>query len=245
MRRLVHVLPLLLAGVACAQPPAFEVASVKAHRTAVAEEGTSIDGVPGRLTMRNVNLISCLALAHALKQYQISGPAFLGTEKYDILAKASGPARMDELRPMLQTLLAERFRLRVHRETRVLPVYLLVPAKSGPTLHKAEPGGNTDMRGENGSFVFRNTSMEQFADDLSGLSRVDRPVLNRTGISGNFDFNLTFGDSREEMKRVLNEGDGASIFTLIQEQLGLKLEAKKGRVEMLVVDHAEKIPVEN
>jgi len=146
---------------------------------------------------------------------------------------------------MLQTLLAERFQLQVHRETKELPVYALVAAKGGPKLHKAEPGGNTDMRGENGSFVFRGTSMPQFSEDLSTLSQVDRPVLDRTGIPGVFDFNLKFGESNDEMKRALIAGDGASIFTLIQEQLGLKLEARKGPVEMLVIDHVEMAPVEN
>jgi uncharacterized protein (TIGR03435 family) len=117
--------------------------------------------------------------------------------------------------------------------------------KGGPKLHKAEPGGNTDMRGENGSFVFRSTSMPQFAEDFSSLSQVDRPVLDRTGIPGVFDFNLKFGESNDEMKRALIAGDGASIFTIIQGQLGLKLEAQKEPVEMLIIDHAERAPTEN
>src|SRR5580658_589565 len=101
------------------------------------------------------------------------------------------------------------------------------------------------MNGENGSFVFRATSMPQFAEDLSTLSQVDRPVLDRTGIPGVFDFNLKFGESNEEIKRAFRAGDGASIFTLIQEQLGMKLEARKGPIEMLVIDRVERAPSEN
>jgi hypothetical protein len=125
------------------------------------------------------------------------------------------------------------------------PDWLNTVAKSGPKLHAADPGGNTDMRGENGSFVFHHTSMEQFADDLASLRQVDRPVLDRTSIEGAFDFNLKLGDNNNEMKRLLINGEGASLFTLIQEQLGLRIEAGKGAVEMLTIDHAERIPTEN
>ena len=228
-----------------AQSPAFEVASVRQHKPAVAEGRTSIDSVPGSLTIRNASLSECIKWAYLVGDYQISGPAWLMTEKYDISAKAAGPAPLNQLRQMLQTLLTDRFQLQLHRETRELPVYELVAAKSGPKLHKADPAGNTSMRGENGSFVFRGTSMPQFAEDLATLSQVDRPVLDRTGIPGVFDFNLKFGESNDEMKRALITGDGASIFTLIQEQLGLKLEARKGAVEMLVIDRVERAPTEN
>jgi len=236
-----------LAFSAGAQSPAFEVASVKPHISAVAEGRTreSIDSVPGSLTIRNASMSSCLKWAWLVKDYQISGPSWLNDERYDIIAKAAGPAPLAQLRQMLRTLLAERFHLQLHRETKELPVYALVAAKGGPKLHKAEPGGNTDMRGENGSFVFRNTSMPLFAEDLSTLSQMDRPVLDRTGIPGFFDFNLKFAESNDEMKRALIAGDGASVFTLIQEQLGLKLEARKGPVGMLVIDHAERAPTEN
>lgn len=237
-----------LALSAGAQQPAFEVASVKPHKPDVAGENRgreSIDTVPGVLTVRNASLSSCIKWAYLVRDHQISGPAWLNEERYDISAKAAAPAHLNELRRMLRTLLAERFSLQLHREAKELPVYSLVTAKSGPKLHKAEPGGITSMQGENGNFVFRGTSMEQFAEDLSGLTQVDRPVLDRTGISGVFDFSLKFGEDNLEMKRALIEGDGPSIFTLIQEQLGLKLEARKDVVEVLVIDRAEKAPSEN
>jgi len=235
-----------LAPSTLAQPPVFEVASIRSHKPAAAVEGReSIDSVPGSLTIRNASLNACIKWAYLVRDYQISGPAWLTAEKYDITAKAAGPAPLNQLRQMLRTLLTDRFQLQFHRETKELPVYALVAAKSGPKLHKAEPGGNTGMKGENGAFVFHGTSMPQFADDLSILSQVGRPVLDRTGIPGVFDFNLKFGESNDEMKRALIAGDGASVFTLIQEQLGLKLEARKGPVEMLVIDHVERAPGEN
>jgi uncharacterized protein (TIGR03435 family) len=230
-----------------AQSSAFDVASVKSHKPAVAEGANRerIDSAPGSLTIRNASLSDCIKWAYLIRDYQIFGPSWLMTEKYDITAKAAGPAPLNQLRQMLQTLLTDRFQLRLHRETKDLPVYELVATKSGPKLHKAEPGGNTSMQGENGSFVFRGTSMPQFAEDLATLRQVDRPVLDRTGFPGVFDFNLKFGESNDEMKRALIAGDGASIFTLIQEELGLKLEARKGPVEMLVIDHVERVPTEN
>ena len=228
-----------------AQSLAFEVASVRSHQPSAGEGRTSIDSAPGSLTIRNASLIDCIKWAYLVRDYQISGPAWLLNEKYDITAKAAGPAPLNQLRQMLQALLADRFQLQLHRETKDLPIYALVEAKSGPKLHKAELGGHTNMKGENGSFVFEGTSMPQFAEDLATLSQVDRPVLDRTGIPGVFDFNLKFGESNDEMKRALIAGDGASIFTLIQEQLGLKLEARRGPVEMLVIDHVVRVPTEN
>lgn len=227
-----------------AQLPAFEVASIRPHIQA-GKERSSIDSSPGLLRITNDSVSSCIKWAWRVQDYQIAGPEWLVTEKFDIAAKAAGPAPMDELRKMLQTLLADRFQLLFHRETRVLPVYGLTVTKSGPKLHKAEPGGHTDMRAENGSFVFRGTSMEQFADDLAVLRNVDRPVLDRTGIPGVFDFSLKFGDTSGEMKRALVADDGVSIFTVMPEQLGLRLEPDKGAIEMLVIDHIARTPTEN
>ena len=146
---------------------------------------------------------------------------------------------------MLQTLLAERLHLAVHHETRQRLVYALVPVQSGPKLHKADAGGNTSINITNGSFVFHPVSMPEFAANLSSFAQVDRPVLDRTAIDGVFDFSMQFGATADEMKRAFITGDGPSIFTVIQEQSGLKLEAQKGPVEMLIIDHVEQKPTDN
>ena len=230
-----------------ADVPRFEVAALKAHQAISSErrDNESIDSVPGRLTIRNASLSSCLKWAYEIRDYQISGPAWLQTEKYDVDAKASGPAPLKQLRAMLQTLLAERLNLTVHREARDLPEYALVAVKSGPKLHKADADGNTSINVNNGSFVFHHISMPEFAANLSTFTQVDRPVLDRTGIDGVFDFSMQFGATADEMKRAFIAGDGPSIFTVIQEQLGLRLEAQKGPIEMLIIDHAEKTPLDN
>jgi uncharacterized protein (TIGR03435 family) len=233
-----------------AQPPlVFDVASVKWNKAAAAGERSAsqenIESQPGSLTMRNVSLTACIKWAFEIGERQISGPGWLAVEKYDIAAKSATAASISQLRLMLRSLLAERFKLQAHRETKDIAVYALVVASSGPKLHIAEPGGNTNMRAENGGFVFRSTSMPQFADDLSSLIFMDRPVLDRTGLPGVFDFVLKFGESNAELKRATLQGDGPSIFTIIQEQTGVKLEPQKGPVEMLVIDHVEKVPVGN
>ena len=228
-------------------PPQFEVAAVKSHPVDSSErrDNERLDSVPDRITIRNASLSSCLKWAYEIRDYQISGPAWLQTERYDIDAKTPGPTPLKQRRAMLQTLLAERLHLAVHHETRDLPEYALVVAKSGPKLHKADADGNTSINVNNGSFVYHHISMPEFAANLSTLAQVDRPVLDRTGMDGVFDFEMKFGASGDEMKRAFISGDGPSIFTVIQEQLGLRLEAQKGPVEMLIVDHAEKTPLDN
>jgi uncharacterized protein (TIGR03435 family) len=236
---------LLVATSAPAQQPAFDVASIKPHQTEPNSENRQrIDSAPGSLTMRNVNLRDCIKWAYGVKDYQIAGPSSLDSEKYDISAKAAGRASLTAMKEMLQVLLRDRFHMQFHRASKEMQFYELVVAKSGPKLHNADPSGNTDMRGRDGSFQFRNTSMQQFAEDLAALTAVARPVLDRTGIPGNFDFDLNFG-SAFEMKTALNGGDGPSIFTLLQEQLGLQLKSGKGPIEQLVVDSADRIPGEN
>ena len=188
------LLGLLLLPLLHAQQPSFEVASLKVHPDTSSERrnNESIDTVPGRLTIRNASLSSCLKWAYDVHDYQISGgPMWMQTEKYDIDAKASDAAPLKQLRVMLQTLLADRLRLAVHRETRDLPEYALVVTKSGPKLHKADADGNTSINVNNGSFVYHHISMPEFAANLSTFTQVEHPVLDGT----------QFGATADEMKR--------------------------------------------
>ena len=222
---------------------AFDVASVKPSQIARAGgEGSRrerIDRSPGSLTMRNVSISFCIQWAYSVKFYQISGPRWLVDERYDIVAKASGSHDDGQLRLMLQTLLADRFKLKLHREKKELPVYALVVGKDGPKLRPSTADGDSDMQVAAGSFVFQRTSMQDLADRLSDLVGVDRPVIDETGIKGVFDVTL------KSAARAALEGDGPSIFTSLREQLGLRLEPRKGRLEILVVDFADKVPTEN
>jgi uncharacterized protein (TIGR03435 family) len=227
-----------------AEPVAFEVASIKPSAVwRTGGEGSSrsrIEHSPESLTMRNVDLSDCVQWAYKVKFFQIGGTKALDAERYDILAKTAAPVSIDDLRRMLQDLLAQRFKLVLHRDTKLLPVYELVVAKRGRKLPAAK--ATVDMtlhaaeslpRVEDGSFIFQETSMAEFAEKLSQLRGIDRPVVDRTGIQGYFDITL-----KSAASAILD--DSTSLFGLVEEQLGLKLAPARAAFEVLVIDHAEK-----
>jgi uncharacterized protein (TIGR03435 family) len=247
---------LLAALAANAAPAAFEVASVRPNQAGSAGgEGHTrekIEHSPIGLTMTNVTLSSCIKWAYGVRDFQISGaPGWFGTERYDINAKAPGPVSEDELKAMLQALLAERFRLAVRFEKKELPVYALAVARNGPKLHRAAGDTPATMLLTGGGLVFQSVSMADFADRLANRPlRVDRPVVDKTGLNGSWDFTLKFADNAAELKSSLEgmeKGDpgGPSLFTVIQEQLGLRLEPAKSSIDALMVEHADRIPGDN
>jgi uncharacterized protein (TIGR03435 family) len=227
-------------------PVAFEAASIK--HVVPGYEGSSRSKVEydaTRVTMQNVDLNNCIEWAYGLREDQISGGNDLGGERYEIVARSSAAAPVSELRIMLQDLLTKRFGLVVRRETKELPVYELVVGKRGAKLPapKADDGATVHHaseslpRVEDGSFVFAETSMGEFAQKLAMLRGVERPVLDRTGIQGFYDITL------KGAATAVRQGDD-SLFGLIEEQLGLRLVASKEPVEVLVVVRAER-PSEN
>ena len=242
---------LLAAALAGPVQSTFDVASVKVNRAGSAggegREVESITASPGSLTMRNVSLNSCLKWAHSIRDFQILGaPGWFASERYDISAKSAGPASEAELRVMLQTLLAERFHLKLRREQRDLPIYALVVANGGRKLHASTAEGGGSMRPGEGTLTFQNVSMADFADRLSKRPfSVERPIVDRTGVDGSYDFELRLADNAADLKRGLEKNDGPSIFDVLPKQLGLKLEPQKGPIQVLVIEHAEKVPVEN
>jgi uncharacterized protein (TIGR03435 family) len=220
--------------------PEFAVASVKASRefgSGAVAFGTSIGH--GELKLTGATLRACIRMAYGVKDYQIAGPGWLATEHYDILAKAAGPVPDDELKVMLRGLLAARFKLAFHKETRMLPAYALVPGKNGPKVHAVTADGPARVfaNSARGGIAAEGVSMARFADLLA--AKVDRPVQDATGLPGVFNIKLEFTADMNATP------DGASVFAALQEQLGLKLEARQAPVEMLVIDHVEKVPVEN
>jgi uncharacterized protein (TIGR03435 family) len=232
-------------SLAGSHPAAFEVASIRPNSVwKSGGEGNSrskIEFTPDRLTMRNVDLSECVQWAYGVQFYRISGLNSFKPNRYDISAKAEGPVPVSQLEAMLQDLLAKRFSLMLHRETKMLGVYELVSAKGGPKLPAPKPDGALSAahsseslpRVEDGNFVFHDTSMPEFAEKLSQLRDIDRPVVDRTGIKGIFDITL------KGAATAMLQPDGPSLFTLVQEQLGLKLVSAKAPIEVLVVDHAE------
>jgi uncharacterized protein (TIGR03435 family) len=242
--------------IAWAQPapgPVFEVASVKVSTDISGHSGTDREG--HNLRMQNATLRTCIALAYGVTLPQVVGPEWLDSTGYDIDAK--GAAGTEKQVPqMLQALLAERFKLALHRDTRELAVYALVVAKGGIKMEKAKEGGprgttNSSTSGSRGNMTAQGVTMAKVANVLSGARfGLDRPVLDQTGLDDVYDFTLTWtperpGEARREETRTEERNAPPPLLAALQEQLGLKLEPRKAPIEVLIVDHAEKIPTEN
>ena len=143
---------------------------------------------------------------------------------------------------MLQSLLADRFHLALHRETREIPVYALVPGKNGPKFHESPPDAKGILRmNGRGKLVAMGGTMTQLAGWFSNANGVDRPVLDETGLGGHYDFTLEWANPRTTDA---SDSTVPWIFTAMREQLGLKLEPRRAPVEVLVIDHVD-LPGEN
>ena len=191
---------------------------------------------PDRIILRNYPLTCCIEWAYEVKGYQIAGREDIYRDKYEINAKAAGPASRDEMRVMLRALLAERFGLVLHREQREIAVYALVPVKGGAKLRESAPGtepGREEFR-PGLRVAFRAHRMADLAGFLSTLIAIGRPVIDGTGLDRAYSFTL---DLNEAVRQT--EG-GPSVSTLLQEQLGLKLEPRRSMIEVLVVDRVAK-----
>jgi uncharacterized protein (TIGR03435 family) len=305
-------------------PQSFEVASIKpsAPQQAGIMRVTMGTSAGGRYTASGVTVKMLIQQAYDLKDYQISGgPSWISSERYDINAKAENPdVSREQMRVLLQSLLAERFNLKIHRESKELPIYALVVGKDGPKLKKSEvqPGAGTDVKppdsaksgdvkgapvkkagnagappvivsgggvsggvpvwngsGASGGGGARVAVMRSESSDKGGsmmrmspgqlsaqaapistlvtllAQTLGRPVMDKTGLEGAFDFTLEY--TPDESQRGMGIGgvdrpdmlppsdfSGPSIFTAIQDQLGLKLESEKGPVEILVIDRVDK-----
>jgi len=280
-----------------AQEPQFEVASIKPNKSG---DGRVMMGIQpgGRLTATNVTLRLLIRNAYQLQDFQITGgPSWLAEDHFDIVAKApEGEATGDPFRAaqtgqpsrgqlMIRSLLAERFKLVVHNETKEMPIYALIVARSdgklGPQLKPSEvdcaalmaagrgrgplpppgppgpsgPGGPPPPCGIRigmGNMGVGGSPMSQVANSLSIFA--GRIVVDKTGLAGNYDFTLTWtpdqlpqrppGAPEPLVNGVPIDPNGPSLFTAVQEQLGLKLDSQRGPVTVLVIDRAER-PTEN
>ena len=229
MNRLL-LLALAFTPALAAQTPVFEVASIKPHKPDPTGSG-GLSAQHGRLNFINVTVKNLITSAYELHDFQVSGgPAWIDSERYDLVAKAENDAGGKELWMMVRPLLAERFKLAVHQETREMQVYALVVAKGGPKLQAVE-NGNGGLTSRLGQVSATAVPVSRLADFLAGPRlQLGHPVVDRTGLSGSFTFTLQWTPD--------------DLFSALQEQLGLKLEASKGMVNVIVVDHAEK-PSEN
>ncbi len=290
----------------------FEVASVKpsappaapnASMRFFAPSGGPGTKDPGRYTANGTTIYNLLMQAYKVLPYQVSAPDWIRTERYDITAKIPEGATRDQFLVMLQNLLADRFKLTLHREQKELPMYDLVVAKNGPKLKEwepppvdpnqpppsgppqmppagmmgkpvldddgypvvqARPGVSSSMSMTNGKATQRlfGATMQSFA--LQAMSQVGKPVTDKTGLTGKYDITLHYatdgmmggmGGMTGSMQAAMiaaggslpaaGDPSGPTYAEALVSQLGLRLEAKKGMVEMIVIDHVEKVPTEN
>jgi uncharacterized protein (TIGR03435 family) len=229
-------------------PPAFEVASIKLYRlpanTFIAPPEPNSFHVSGAgIDFWPLTLTGLIVAAYNVKEDQVSGgPAWAleqGGDRYLISAKAPVEAPSSaEVRLMLQALLAERFNLKLRRETKDLPVYEVTVGKNGPKMKEVSPDGPATMPP-----LFKGTM-----EHILTMMRVplDRPLIDKTGLSGTYEY--TFDMRKLEDARAAGRTDPAVLadawLAAIQEQLGLKVEAKKAATDILVIEHVEK-PTEN
>jgi uncharacterized protein (TIGR03435 family) len=237
-------LPLILSLSALAQAPlAFEAATVKANRSGRTD--THSDSDNNRISIVNMQLRRLIAKAYDVRPDQIDGPEFLDTERFDVVAKSETVPNTSQFLEMMQALLADRFKLTLHRESREGRAYALVVAKGGIKIKPVEPDGNSSTNNRRGELEAKGVSMARFAETLS---RLGLTVVDQTGVEGVFDFKLSYDPSSTRPTTDASDatGDaGPSIFTALQEQLGLKLESRKVPIEYLVIDHIERVPAEN
>ena len=225
------------------QPPtAFEVVSVKPSAS-LEPGGLSVD--PRQLIVRNLTLREIILMTYGLRSYQlVGGPDWITTARFDIIARA--PENVPRNATMSYTLLADRFKLRTHIETRQLPIYALVLARAdkrtGPELKTADPGSTRGGNFVAGRIRFRASTMADLAVRLT--SWAGRPVTDRTGLTGSYDGELMWTPDLVQPGAPTDPKgapiDGPSLFTALEEQLGLKLEPAVGPVEVTVIDSVER-----
>ncbi|HSP67219.1 MAG TPA: TIGR03435 family protein [Bryobacteraceae bacterium] len=235
--------------------PGFEVATIKPSNPDTPGQSILVGrGGSNLFTTTNTTLSDLITFAYGIHVRQVTGgPGWLETEKYDLTAKPDQPGIPNDrqLRAMLQKLLAERFQLEFRRDKKELSAYTITLGKGGPKLSRNETGGNLPGFGGRGpgSILVRNSTMAQFAGFLQARI-VDRPVVDQTGLTDKYDFTLTWrpdplaAPPPNAPPPPADLDSRSDLFTAIQEQLGLKLEAAKTPVEVLVIEKVQK-PSEN
>ena len=242
--------------------PEFEVASMKPN--ASGDHRVVTQYARGRLIVTGATLKDLMRAAYQLSDSQIiGGPSWMSSNRWDVQAKAEETASQKQINEMLQRLLVERFQLKSHKETITGPVYDLVIVKSGPRFSETKPDSRNSghdsqgsqartSHGAGGHTVGKSMTMAQLAEMLAGF--VGRPVIDKTGLRGQYDIALSWtpdpgqtaaladhtSPRRAETEATPSDPNAPSLFTAIQEQLGLKMQSAKGRVEVLAVDGAQK-----
>jgi uncharacterized protein (TIGR03435 family) len=207
-------------------------------------------GSPERITFTFTSLKNLIRVAYNMwSPNQIEAPSWMESATFDVVVNVPPGATKEQANLMLQNLLADRFQLKVHRSTKELPIYALVVAKNGPKLKVsvADPDApmprGTLWSGGRKKFEFDRWTMASFASTLE--PDVDRPVIDMTGLKGTYDIRLEFAETRSGPLVGSPDPQAPELFTALTEQLGLRLESRRGPVAVLVVDSALRQPTEN
>jgi uncharacterized protein (TIGR03435 family) len=246
--------------------PRFDVVSIKPNTSGDTRVTNRVQP-GGRYTATNITLRQLIRDAYRVQEFQIvGGPGWINSDRFDIVAKAEGNPTVGQMALMRQTLLTDRFKVVTRTETREMPVYALIVKQAGTLGPKVRPSSEScgdpskpatqlqpgqvpcGISGAAGRLSTRGTPMTEFAHFLS--FNTDRTVLDRTGLTGPFALELEWTPDPLQAPR-LTGGDGAragasdldslpSLFTAVQEQLGLKLESARGPVDVIVIEHAER-----
>jgi uncharacterized protein (TIGR03435 family) len=238
----------------------FEVVSVKPNKSTSYDSGITTNR--GRLMATNASLRRLIVSAYGVQDYQVEGPEWLGSERFDVSATIPEALPKGEkydaaLQVMMQKMLSGRFKLVVHREQKTRPVYGLMTGKSGVKFKEA-PASDCDSHSRNNSgthFVGTCVSMDGFAQFLARRRRdlpLDLPVLDMTGLQGFYNLKLDWvpeskgsSERKDDVPGVGASASGVTLLVALEEQLGLKLETRKAPIDILVVDDAQKAPSEN
>jgi len=240
--RIAALIALVPFVVFCQTPPAFEAASIKPNKSGANAMGNRFD--PGLMSFTNNSLVSLLTAAYRIKLYQIAGmPRWAVNEKWDVEATSATPTNLAQKMERLRTLIAERFRLAFHWETRQVPEFNLEVAKGGLKIQPADPAdtsrGHITVR--KGLIEGQKTTMATLVEFLG--SEIGQPVFDKTGLAGEYNFRLEWlpDESQPNGGHEVPGADasGAPVFTAIHE-LGLHLAPIKGPLEVMVVDHVER-----
>jgi uncharacterized protein (TIGR03435 family) len=226
----------------------FEAATVKLHTNASPDTGRSgIEETQGLIRIENLSLKAIIEAAYGVKDFQFTGPGWLDAVSFDIVAKPPAGYEHKQLQPLLRDLLADRFKLAVHHDTKETSGFALVIAKGGPRLREAtEPRGFFTVRP--GLIAGTRVSIAELTSALARIS--GHPVVDNTGLTAEYEVKLEW--TPDQAPPVVSAGGkdnsletGPSLFAAINDQLSLRLQTKKVPVDMVIVDHVEKMPTEN
>lgn len=225
-----------LSAQSVAPRPSFEVTSVKPSKAT--NDGSSWIDPPGRLVMKNQTLKMLVGIAYSVPYNRVQGgPSWSEADGFDVDAKASSPAKGPEIRTMLQGMLAERFQLVVHREPKAIAGFSLVVAKGGHKLHPDETGAKSGSKDGPGKIVVQRLSMNNLAQVLTRILKV--PVIDATGLIDKYSFTLEWTPDTTSAGGA-DVPAGPSLYTVLPQELGLRLESTKVTADVVVIDKADK-----